>query len=1198
MRLRVVFTLFLIVWYCKGQAQRPQLVVQTGHTAPINALAISPNGKFILTSDWNRQTKLWDIESSKELKSFPNLDLPRGYNKLSIHPNNQVFVVGTPYGSLKICELASGRIVKELALNGSEITDVKFSPKGNFLMASWGDGRVAIWKTDDYKLYITLKSPHNVISTIQFSPNEKWLLSGGLGGTLLLWDVKTQRPKKTLLRKGAAIYSTAFSPNGKYIVSGGEDGLVKLFKTVNGQYINAFEEHQDGILNVDFNQDNKTIVSGDRSGRILLWDATIGDTLRTIAQNTPFLNTVRFHPDGKHLICNQRENIQIWKIEGSLHSTFKSVMNRPHANFVNAIQFSPDGRNIVSSGGRDKAIHFWGEISGKTLKIDTTITTTQYAPNGKLLACSDVLGNIFLWTERHYKQPKILKGHTSTINAIQFTPQSDKLVSAGDDNLLIIWEIATRKKLHILEGHESMIFSIHVDRTGQYLVSGDATGVIKLWDITTGQLVKNYYGSKGMVMTVKISPDGTHILGGTDNGILTIWDVKTGRIESETKAHEEMMMTMAFSPNGQYLMTGGQDKKAHLWEASTMKRIDQFEEHTNGISCIDFQPQGRFIITGSYDNSIKLWDTQKSKAIATIYVLGEKDWAIVSDEGLFDASEGAMTMMHYIADLEPFELNQLKERYFEPDLLQKLLGYNPEPLRDITMFEEVDLFPKLRLKIRGNREPILHIDLTPRKGGIGKVAFFINKKEIVADINPKRKKQLKIKLKKYTSYFSPTQLNIIGVRTYNQSGWLRSRMKKIGYKSPTFVARGDEKGKKKGKTRINLGGRTPKLYAIVIGTSNYRGENLDLTYADKDAKDMAAAIQATAQALFGKDRVAIHLLTTDNPTDSSTNKTTPSKKNILHAFQTVAQKATPEDLIVVYLAGHGVTHQTQTAQFYYLTKDMASGDLSDGQLRTSYAISTNELTQLLKTITAKKQIMIIDACASGSLVEDVLTQARSISSSQRRALDRLKDRTGTFILAGSAANRVSYEASQFGQGLLTYSLLLGMSGSALRQNQYVDILHLFQFAVDKVPEFAAFIGGVQRPVIAAPSGSSSFDIGQLTDSVQIPITDVKPIFIRSNFQETKDFGDSLELSKKLDDKFMDISASGKSASIIFVDVPKYPNAYSIKGRYQLEGNSITLDGRIFKGFSVLERFKIQGKASDLDEVLQQVLMIIEEKIQP
>ena len=88
---------------------------------------------------------------------------------------------------------------------------------------------------------------------------------------------------------------------------------------------------------------------------------------------------------------------------------------------------------------------------------------------------------------------------------------------------------------------------------------------------------------------------------------------------------------------------------------------------------------------------------------------------------------------------------------------------------------------------------------------------------------------------------------------------------------------------------------------------------------------------------------------------------------------------------------------------------------------------------------ALKQVLIIDACASGRVVENLMAQ-KDISSSTIRALERMKDRTGMHIITGCTADAVSYEASRFGQGLLTYSLLEGIKGTALRNDRFVDII--------------------------------------------------------------------------------------------------------------------------------------------------------------
>jgi hypothetical protein len=74
-----------------------------------------------------------------------------------------------------------------------------------------------------------------------------------------------------------------------------------------------------------------------------------------------------------------------------------------------------------------------------------------------------------------------------------------------------------------------------------------------------------------------------------------------------------------------------------------------------------------------------------------------------------------------------------------------------------------------------------------------------------------------------------------------------------------------------------------------------------------------------------------------------------------------------------------------------------------------------------------RQVVVLDTCAAGAATAELLKLAdrRELTADQCRALELLKDATGSHLLMGAAADKAGYEASLYGQGLLTYSLLLG-----------------------------------------------------------------------------------------------------------------------------------------------------------------------------
>src|SRR3990170_4712954 len=51
-------------------ANKPQLVLQTGHAMRVDGLAFSPDGQFVATGSADNSVKLWDAKSYRELRTL------------------------------------------------------------------------------------------------------------------------------------------------------------------------------------------------------------------------------------------------------------------------------------------------------------------------------------------------------------------------------------------------------------------------------------------------------------------------------------------------------------------------------------------------------------------------------------------------------------------------------------------------------------------------------------------------------------------------------------------------------------------------------------------------------------------------------------------------------------------------------------------------------------------------------------------------------------------------------------------------------------------------------------------------------------------------------------------------------------------------------------------------------------------------
>ena len=595
--------------------------------------------------------------------------------------------------------------------------------------------------------------------------------------------------------------------------------------------------------------------------------------------------------------------------------------------------------------------------------------------------------------------------------------------------------------------------------------------------------------------------------------------------------------------------------------------------HTGAVSSVVFSPDGRFVLSGSVDTSTRIWDINSGKWLAKLYSFSDGTWAVIDPEGRFDASNGGNVQgLHWVVNNEPIDLKQLKERYYEPGLLAKVMGYNKEPLRKVDAFTTVALFPEVKVATP-IAESSLKISLTNRGGGIGRVRVLVNGKEIAADARGPRPdpnaKSADLSVNIPDDLLIPGKENTIQVLAWNKEGYLSSRGDPIRFTPP--AAKKIER---------------PTLYAIVAGISKYADPGMDLTFSGKDAADMATALSVAAKRLFGVEKVDLRLLT-DYP--GALGAILPTRDNLQHAFVD-ATKAKSTDILVVYLAGHGVMAGSgDEAEYYYLTPEARSTDLSDPAVRNQYGISSSTLTEWIKKIPALKQVMVLDTCAAGGVAAK-LVEKRQLSSDQIRSLERLKDRTGFHVLMGAAADRQSLEASQYGQGLLTYAILQGIRGAALMNDQFVDVEKLFQYAADEVPKLAGSLGGIQQPIIAAPRGTS-FDIGEVTekDKKLIPLAMVKPLVLRAIFQATARPVDSLGLTRLVNAQLREVSAAARGGRLVYVDADELPGAYTLSGRYSKDGDNVKVEAYLFTGENEHAHFIVEGKEADLPALARKLV---------
>jgi cytochrome c len=227
----------IAIWTA-GNAQ-PDAVLE-GHTAPIAALAVSPDGATLASASWDQTVRLWPLAGGAPRVLDGHT---QNVNGVAFAPDGRTLVSVSYDQSLRIWPLAGSASPVVVAMP-VPLNAVAICSDGE-IAAGGADGRLYFLASDGARAGEVAAGPRPVIS-IAVSADGALVAAAGIGGTVAVIDRKTRDLARTLVGPGLPVWSVAFLPDSRTLLTGGADNIIRRWNAVTGEPVDPLLLEREG----------------------------------------------------------------------------------------------------------------------------------------------------------------------------------------------------------------------------------------------------------------------------------------------------------------------------------------------------------------------------------------------------------------------------------------------------------------------------------------------------------------------------------------------------------------------------------------------------------------------------------------------------------------------------------------------------------------------------------------------------------------------------------------------------------------------------------------------------------------------------------------------------------------------------------------------------------------------------------------
>ncbi|OAX35388.1 hypothetical protein K503DRAFT_773522, partial [Rhizopogon vinicolor AM-OR11-026] len=287
------------------------------HEKTITAVAVFPDGRWMVTGSYDKTLRLWDLKDGVVLKKMEG----HSYivETVAVSRDGRMIASGDVNGELiawhgETCK----SLTQAIKVHSDVIITLDFSSDGTMLATGSWDKTTELWSTKTWQVEGNPINCDANVNCVRFSPSGE-LLAIATNGGIKIWNPHT---RECLAEFEAAInearnFSLAWTPSGTRLLSAGSksDPTIREWDTSTWQQVgDPWSGHTSSIYALAVNSTGTLIASVSYDANVRLWQLSDQRAI-AIFKASSHMHCATFSVDDKYILCGGSDyNITEWAV--------------------------------------------------------------------------------------------------------------------------------------------------------------------------------------------------------------------------------------------------------------------------------------------------------------------------------------------------------------------------------------------------------------------------------------------------------------------------------------------------------------------------------------------------------------------------------------------------------------------------------------------------------------------------------------------------------------------------------------------------------------------------------------------------------------------------------------------------------------------------------------------------------------------